>query len=150
MAENHNEKEMKKVLTKLMNVSEKAIQENVKHLLIVVDDKEEASYSGSAGLCEGLVRNQNLNSLFKDNLKENVSPGVDQYCRSVTLPRLPCSPSSRQWKGSRMIRKSLADALSASGYGNSGTLILKILFVCLFVCVWVFRVFGTDLSFCLN
>ena len=99
---------------------------NVKHLVLFVDDDGDITFAGSSNLAQGLMNDVDLHNSLKINLTESsVLPGGDQHCRSVSFPRLPCSPFSKQWKGTEMIRGALNELLKASGYTRSGKAITR-------------------------
>ena len=113
---------------KLLKASREAVAGNLQHIVMTVDPKGEVGLAGSLNLIQGLFSEDNLNSTIARNLKNNFSPkGNIEFCSTLAFPLLPCSPSSRKWKGSTMIQKIASKTLTASGYVNSGRKLLMLI-----------------------
>ena len=77
----NSKEKMSKKLTKL---SEEAVGEKVQHLLLVVGDDGDVSFTGSLNIYNSVSQDEYLLCSLKDNLKEGVElPWSEQFCRSV-------------------------------------------------------------------
>ena len=104
---------------KLQAVSKESVDGNITHIVIRVD-------KDSGDITNGLQSDSHLNQLFKANIQNSLSAiETDQFCTTVTFPRLPFSPSSKQWKGSSLLRGILCKVLMAAGFSSAGKIFLS-------------------------
>ena len=92
---------------KLMKASRDASNKNVQHLLAVVKPDGSIAFSGSDNFLRAVISTADVYSSLQTTINANRQEEGTQvsHLEVVTYPYLPCSPYSKSFKGSAMIRK---------------------------------------------
>ena len=108
---------------KLEDASMKAVTSgNVPHLIMFITEEGEPLFCGSAEIVSAFENNTTL----KEDIKALVNASVNMASKkfiSTKVPvyrKLPVSPFSPNFKGSQLIRTTLANLLMDAGYGGKG------------------------------
>ena len=95
----------------------------MQYFFISVSEYGKLSFGGTNNLVDTLVQDVELMSKIREHVLLNSSNGP--HIHTVIPPfeynKLPCSPYSKNWKGSAKIRKILRDMLKIAGYGKAGS-----------------------------
>ena len=109
-----------KAFNRFVKASDKASNEQVQHLAVVLSPDGNLQMHGSDNFVRCIsnseIRDNLLNTLRESITQEGVAAGL-----LLTYPKLPCSPYSPAWKGSAMIRGVLTKMLARIGYSGGGT-----------------------------
>ena len=110
-----------KTIDRFVKASEKASDDQLQHLIILLTPDGRLQVNGSSNFVEAVEDNKELFDRLKAVLKDYVkTEGLVTPVQLLSYPYLPCSPFSPDWKGSGMIRKILSNMLSSIGYGHGG------------------------------
>ena len=112
----------KTTVNQMVRASEKACQNQLQHLLVIRTPDGRLQFNGSTNFVNAVEADMEMSPRLQALLKNNVMPEgeVVTSAQILSYPFLPCSPSSPGWKGSKMIRKVLADMMACIGYADGG------------------------------
>ena len=103
---------------KLLKASTEATVKGVQHVLAIVKPDGSFDMSGSDNIIKAIMDNADLYQSLHGTVTANRQEGGEVLPVNVlTFPFLPCSPYSKAWKGSAMIRRVLDSVVTAAGYG---------------------------------
>ena len=113
-----NNNARKKLLKASTEASEKG---GVQHVLAIVKADGSLDMSGSDNIVSAILNNVSFYQNLKDILttsRQNTGNILPSHM--LSFPLLPCSPSSKEWKGSKMLRGVVDSYVTAAGYGKYG------------------------------
>ena len=107
---------------KLLKASRDSSNKNVQHLLAVIKPDGSISFSGSDNILHAIITNAEVYTNLQNTINANrqMEGTPVSHLEVVTYPYLPCSPYSKSFKGSAMIRKALDSVVTTAGYGKYG------------------------------
>ena len=106
---------------KLLKASTEASGKGVQHVLAVVKPDGSFDMSGSDNIINAIMNDAALYQTLRRTVTANwQEEGEVIPVNVLSFPLLPCSPFSKAWKGSAMIRRQLDSIVTAAGYGKYG------------------------------
>ena len=106
---------------KLLKASTEATVKGVQHVLAIVKPDGSFDMSGSDNIIKAIMDKADLYQSLHGTVTAKRQEGGEVLPVIVlTFPFLPCSPYSKAWKGSAMIRRVLDSVVTAAGYGKYG------------------------------
>ena len=106
---------------KLLKASTQASGKGVQHVLVIVKPDGSFNMSGSDNIINAIMNDAALYQTLRRTVTANwQEEGEVIPVKVLSFPRLPCSPFSKAWKGSAMIRGQLDSIVTAAGFGKYG------------------------------